>query len=66
MRKWITQGLHRGDLTSLAKLAENLDITNPPVDTIQRLQGRGFVGRKIRGKYRVTLKGRIALLLREA
>ncbi len=54
----------RRDLTALSELTHNVSVANPPLATVQRLSNRGFIGRKAHGRYQVTLKGRVALLLR--
>ena len=62
-RLWATRGLYRGDLSALAyaRRGNTLDID---VDQIGRLRQRGFLRRGLFGGLRVTVKGRLALIVR--
>jgi len=65
LRKWVTRELHRGDLQALSKAAHGRYF-EMRFDQIKRLRARGFVRNNILGNERITLKGRLALLLRGA
>ena len=64
-RAWVTQELYRGDLHSLSNAARGryYDID---IGQINRLRGRGYLAVWFGGGVRVTMKGRLALLLRRA
>src|SRR5664279_1294445 len=62
-RAWVTRDLYRGDLHALSDAARGhyykLDIGQ-----IDRLNSRGFLAKGFRSTSRVTMKGRLALLMR--
>ena len=62
-RLWLTRGLYRGDLSALAcaRRGNTFDID---ADQIGRLRQRGFLRKGLFGGMRVTLKGRLALVVR--
>jgi hypothetical protein len=64
-RLWVTRGLYRGDLSALAcaRRGNTFDID---ADQIGRLRHRGFLRKSLFGGFRVTLKGRLALVVRSA
>ncbi len=64
-RLWVTRGLYRGDLSALAcaRRGNTFDID---ADQIGRLRQRGFLRKSLFGGFRVTLKGRLALVVRSA
>ncbi len=62
LRRWVTGKLQRGDLHALAAAAGQGG-EPPNLDQMKRLSGRGFVTQKAY-KIRVTVKGRLALLIR--
>ena len=64
-RLWLTRGLYRGDLSALASVrrGNTFDID---ADQVGRLRQRGFLRKGLSGGFRVTLKGRMALVLRSA
>ena len=63
IRTWVIRELHRGDLHALSDAFHgryyDLDIGQ-----IDRLRHRGYLAKNIFGGLRVTIKGRLALLLR--
>ena len=64
--RWITKDLKRGDLYSLVDVASGLRPDGLTRDQARRLEARGMVRSFDNGTYRVTLKGRLALRLRQA
>ena len=64
-RLWLTRGLYRGDLTALT-YARRGNVFDIDIDQIKRLRGRGFLRTGLFGGLRVTMKGRLALVLRTA
>jgi hypothetical protein len=64
-RLWVTRGLYRGDLSALAcaRRGNTLDID---LDQLGRLRQRGFLRKGLFGGVRITLKGRLALIVRSA
>jgi hypothetical protein len=64
-RAWVERDLNVGDLRTLSDIAFRR-IPGPPFDPVQRLRKRGFLVKSVRGPYRVTLKGWIAILLRHS
>lgn len=63
MKKWATQGLQRGDLTLLSQIAQG-GVAETEESRLTRLKERGFVSSD-RGKVRITLSGRTALITRK-
>jgi hypothetical protein len=64
-RAWITKGLKRGDLYSLTEVASGIRPDGLTRDQAERLAGRGMVRTYGRGNYRATIKGRLALRIRQ-
>ena len=64
-RLWVTRGLYRGDLSALA-CARHGNTFDIDADQIERLHQRGFMRKGLFGGFRVTLKGRLALVVRSA
>jgi hypothetical protein len=62
---WVTKGLRRGDLYSLHDVASGLRPDGLTRDQARRLQARGMVRGYGNGNFRATLKGRMALLIRQ-
>jgi hypothetical protein len=60
----VTLDLRLGDLTALAAIAEGWE--QPTDSRITRLKRRQFVSAGRDGRIRVTLRGRIALMVRRA
>jgi hypothetical protein len=54
LNKWARKGLRNGDLSALSELSDNTRWSDPNPGRIERLNGRGFV------KKRMTAKGRAA------
>ncbi len=63
-KNWITRELKRGDLYSLVDVASGLRPDGLRRDQANRLIARGLV-RSNGGTFRVTMKGRLALLLKK-
>jgi hypothetical protein len=63
-KDWITRELRRGDLYSLVDVASGLRPDGLRRDQANRLMARGMV-RSCGGNFRVTMKGRLALLIRQ-
>jgi|HubBroStandDraft_1064217.scaffolds.fasta_scaffold1072720_1 hypothetical protein len=61
---WITRDLRRGDLYSLVDVASGLRPDGLTRDQAHRLMARGLV-RNYGGNFRATVKGRLALRLRQ-
>jgi len=62
---WITKDLKRGDLHALIDVASGLRPDGLRRDQASRLAARGMVRRYGAGAYRATLKGRVALFIRQ-
>jgi len=62
LRAWLTRELYRGDLSALSDTARG-SFNEVTIDQLDRLRRRGYVANGFRGLARVTLKGRLALLL---
>jgi hypothetical protein len=62
---WIRRDLKRGDLYALIEVASGVRPNGLNPDQARRLQARGMVHGFGNGNYRATLKGRLALLIRE-
>lgn len=62
-RLWVTRGLYRGDLSALA-YARRGNTYDIDLDQIGRLRQRGFLRKGLSGGVRVTIKGRLALVVR--
>lgn len=62
---WLTQGLRRGDLYSLCDVASGLRPDGLTRDQARRLQARGLVRSYDNGTFRATIKGRLALRVRQ-
>ena len=60
-RDWARKDLQRGDLNALLELKRGWDIPRPA--RLARLSDRDFIEEDDYGKLRVTMKGRVALLL---
>ncbi len=63
---WIRKDLKRGDLYALIEVASGLRRNELRPDQARRLQARGMVRSLGNGNYRATLKGRMALRIRDA
>lgn len=63
---WISRGLKRGDLYSVIEVASGVRPDGLTPDQARRLEARGMVRRLGNGRYRATLKGRLALYIRES
>ncbi len=63
---WISRGLKRGDLYSLIEVASGVRPDGLTPDQAHRLEVRGMVRPYGTGRFRATLRGRLALLLRQA
>jgi hypothetical protein len=64
-KSWISRGLRHGDLYSLRDVASGLRPDGLTPDQADRLGDRGFVRMNGKGLFRVTLKGRLALRIRD-
>lgn len=62
---WVAKGLRRGDLYSLYDVASGLRPDGLTRDQARRLQARGMVRGYGNGNFRATIKGRMALLIRQ-
>ena len=62
---WIAKGLKRGDLYSLIDVASGLRPDGLTPMQAQRLMARGMVRSQGEGSYRATIRGRLALWLRQ-
>ncbi len=62
---WIRKDLKRGDLYALIEVASGVRPNGLSPDQARRLHTRGMVHGFGNGNYRATLKGRLALLIRE-
>ncbi len=62
---WITRDLKRGDLYSLIDIASGLRPDGLTREQARRLEARGMVRGYGNGNYRATLKGRLALRVRQ-
>lgn len=62
---WLARGLRRGDLYSLCDVASGLRPDGLTQDQARRLQARGMVRPYDNGNFRATLKGRMALRVRQ-
>ena len=62
---WIRRDLKRGDLYALVEVASGVRPNGLNRDQARRLQARGMVRSYGNGNYRATLKGRLALRIRE-
>ena len=65
LNTWLTQGLRRGDLYSLCDVASGLRPDGLTRDQARRLRARGMVRVFDNGTFRATLKGRMALRMRQ-
>ena len=63
LRNWVTRGLYRGDLHALAGVARG-GYYDVDLSQAKRLRARSFLAKGFMGQPRVTMKGRLALLLR--
>ena len=63
MRSWVERDLHRGDLSCLKDFALFRD-RFPDYAVVDRLCERGFLAKTNHALIRMTLKGWIAILLR--
>jgi hypothetical protein len=61
--QWARKDLKRGDLSALLELTKDGRWNDPNPVRLQRLDKRGFVKKREDDKLRVTMKGRVALLL---
>lgn len=62
---WLTQGLRRGDLYSLCDVASGLRPDGLTRGQAHRLRARGMVRGFDNGTFRATIKGRLALRVRQ-
>src|SRR5262245_65708031 len=62
-RSWVERDLHVGDLRVLSDFAFFRN-DRPPSAVVDRLCERGFLAKTARGRWRITLNGWIAVLLR--
>ena len=60
-RDWARKDLQRGDLNALVELKRGWGVPSPA--RLERLGERGFIEELDDHKLRVTMKGRVALLL---
>jgi hypothetical protein len=65
-KAWITKDLKRGDLYALIDVASGLRPDGLRRDQASRLQARGMVRAYGNGHYCATIKGKLALRLRQA
>jgi hypothetical protein len=65
-KAWIARDLKPGDLYSLIEVASGVRPDGLNEGQARRLAARGMVRRYGNGTYRATIKGRIALLVRQA
>ncbi len=63
---WISRDLKRGDLYAMIEVASGVRPNGLSRDQGRRLQARGMVRSYGNGNYRATLKGRLALRIRQA
>ena len=63
---WISRDLKRGDLYALIEVASGVRPDGLTPDQARRLQARGMARSYGNGNYRATLKGRVALRIRQA
>jgi hypothetical protein len=63
---WISRDLKRGDLYALIDVASGLRPDGLTRDQASRLAARGMVHAYGAGNYRATIKGRVALRIRQA
>ena len=63
---WITRDLKRGDLYALIEVASGVRPDGLTRDQAYRLEARGMVRAYGNGNFRATIKGRLALRVREA
>jgi Zn-dependent peptidase ImmA (M78 family) len=61
LRDWAQKGLQRGDLNALLELKRGWNV--PRQACLERLSDREFIEEDDHGTLRVTVKGRVALLL---
>ncbi|HXW41571.1 MAG TPA: hypothetical protein VEK75_10230 [Xanthobacteraceae bacterium] len=64
-RSWIARDLKHGDLHALIDVASGLRPDGLTEGQARRLQARGMVRPYGQGQFRATLKGRLALLIRQ-
>ncbi len=62
---WITKDLKRGDLHALIDVASGLRPNGLTPDQAARLQARGMARAYGKGNFRATIKGRLALRIRQ-
>ncbi|MFZ0608544.1 MAG: hypothetical protein WBD53_21575 [Xanthobacteraceae bacterium] len=62
---WVSRGLRRGDLYSLIEVAAGTRPDGLTPDQARRLEARGMVRPYGNGRFRATLKGRLALRIRQ-
>jgi len=60
-RDWARKDLQRGDLNALVELKRGWGVPSPA--RLERLKDRSFIKELDEHKLRVTIKGRVALLL---
>ncbi len=65
VQRWIRKDLKRGDLYALIEVASGVRPNGLNPDQARRLHARGMVHGFGNGNYRATLKGRLALHIRE-
>ena len=62
LRRWATRDLRSGDLTALRGFARG--DSNPHEDHCERLLRRGFLRESANSTYKLTVAGRLALIIR--
>jgi hypothetical protein len=65
-RSWVTKDLKPGDLYALIEVASGVRPDGLTPTQARRLQARGMASPHGNGNYRATLKGRLALRVRQA
>jgi hypothetical protein len=63
---WLTRDLKRGDLYALIEVASGARPNGLNPDQARRLEARGMARSYGNGNYRATIKGRLALRIRQA
>lgn len=63
---WLSRDLKRGDLYALSEVASGLRPDGLTPDQARRLEARGMARPYGNGQFRATLRGRLALLIRQS
>lgn len=63
---WVSRGLKSGDLYALVEVASGLRPDGLTPNQARRLEARGMIRPYGQDCFRATLKGRLALLIRQA